>query len=93
MGDGVNIASRLEGVAAPGGISYPRMPLARSKRGSPFPSADLGSAQLKNIADRSASIPGGVPPERRRRDVELTTSLPLPQPGKPSRSPSCHSPT
>ena len=38
MGDGVNIAARLEGVAAPGPFVFQRMPIARSNRGSTFPS-------------------------------------------------------
>src|SRR6478609_7364312 len=39
MGDGVNIAARLESVAAPGAICLSGMPIARSSRGSTCPSA------------------------------------------------------
>ena len=34
MGDGVNIAARLEGIAQPGAICCPRTPFVRSERGS-----------------------------------------------------------
>jgi class 3 adenylate cyclase len=34
MGDGVNIAARLQGVAKPGGSAFPRMPIDRSRGGS-----------------------------------------------------------
>ena len=34
MGDGVNIAARLEGVAKPGAICSPRTPIARRATGS-----------------------------------------------------------
>jgi class 3 adenylate cyclase len=34
MGDGVNIAARLEGIAAPAAICLSRTPIVRSKGGS-----------------------------------------------------------
>jgi TolB-like protein/class 3 adenylate cyclase len=50
MGDGVNIAARLEGVAEPGGVclSSAAYEQVRDKLGQKF--ADLGERNLKNIA-------------------------------------------
>src|SRR5271167_2498267 len=50
MGDGVNIAARLEGICDPGGIclSEDAWRLARDRVGESF--ADLGEQKLKNIA-------------------------------------------
>jgi adenylate cyclase len=39
MGDGVNIAARLEGIAQPGAMCCPRTPFVRSERGSIWRSA------------------------------------------------------
>ena len=52
MGDGVNIADRLEGIAAPGAICLlPRTPTASSRGGWNSLSPILGPTQLKNIAE------------------------------------------
>jgi adenylate cyclase len=50
LGDGVNIATRLEGIAPPGGIcvSSPAYDQVRGKIDAPL--VDLGTKQLKNIA-------------------------------------------
>ena len=49
MGDGVNIAARLEGVAPPGGLAVSAA-VAESARGKlPFALEDAGEAVLKNI--------------------------------------------
>ena len=42
MGDGVNVAARLEGICEPGGISCPRTPTGKSSRVSNFGSMILG---------------------------------------------------
>jgi adenylate cyclase len=47
LGDGVNIAARLEGVAAPGGIAVSAA-VAEAARGR-VPLDDLGEQELKNI--------------------------------------------
>ena len=36
MGDGVNIASRLEGICEPGGVCLSETPIDKSSRGSNF---------------------------------------------------------
>lgn len=57
FGDGVNIAARLESVAAPGGIciSSAVYDQVQGKIGDRF--ADLGEQNLKNIARRFESTP------------------------------------
>jgi hypothetical protein len=52
MGDGVNIAARLEGIAEPGGIclSEDAYRQVRGKISQEF--SDLGEQQLKNIAQQ-----------------------------------------
>ncbi|QKC85308.1 adenylate/guanylate cyclase domain-containing protein [Mesorhizobium sp. NZP2077] len=51
MGDGVNIASRLEGVAAPGTICLSEDAYRQVKARLDLLVSDLGSTQLKNIAE------------------------------------------
>ena len=51
MGDGVNIASRLEGVAAPGTICLSEDAYRQVKARLDLSVSDLGNTQLKNIAD------------------------------------------
>jgi adenylate cyclase len=51
MGDGVNIASRLEGVAAPGAICLSEDAYRQVKARLDLSVSDLGSKQLKNIAE------------------------------------------
>jgi adenylate cyclase len=51
MGDGVNIASRLEGVAAPGTICLSEDAYRQVKARLDLAVSDLGNTQLKNIAE------------------------------------------
>ena len=51
MGDGVNIASRLEGVAAPGAICLSEDAYRQVKARLDLSVSDLGNTQLKNIAE------------------------------------------
>jgi TolB-like protein/class 3 adenylate cyclase len=51
MGDGVNIAARLEGVAKPGGIALSEDAYRQVKARLDLTVNDLGSTQLKNIAE------------------------------------------
>jgi adenylate cyclase len=63
MGDGVNIAARLEGIAEPGGICLSE-DAYRQVRGRLDPAvADLGQIQLRNIAEpiRVYALRVGVP--------------------------------
>jgi adenylate cyclase len=49
-GDGVNIAARLEALAAPGGICISHAVLTQTRGKLDFPVGDLGDQMLKNIA-------------------------------------------
>src|SRR5215831_1840445 len=51
MGDGVNIAARLEGVAAPGAICLSEDAYRQVKARLDLAVSDLGQTQLKNIAE------------------------------------------
>ena len=51
MGDGVNIAARLEGVAKPGAICLSEDAYRQVKSRLDLPVSDLGATQLKNIAE------------------------------------------
>jgi adenylate cyclase len=51
MGDGVNIASRLEGIAKPGGICLSEDAYRQVKSRLPLAVTDLGETKLKNIAE------------------------------------------
>ncbi len=63
MGDGVNIAARLEGVCEPGGICLSEQACWQVKGRLNLAAADLGPTQLKNIAEpiRVYSLEVGVP--------------------------------
>jgi TolB-like protein/class 3 adenylate cyclase/tetratricopeptide (TPR) repeat protein len=63
MGDGVNIAARLEGIAAPGSICLSEDAYRQVKGRLDFKVTDLGAIQLKNIAEpvRVYSLEVGIP--------------------------------
>jgi adenylate cyclase len=63
MGDGVNIAARLEGVAKPGAISLSEQAYWQVKGRLDVKVIDLGAVPLKNIAEpiRVYSLEVGVP--------------------------------
>jgi adenylate cyclase len=63
MGDGVNIAARLEGVAAPGAICLSEDAYRQVKGRLDLAVTDLGPTRLKNIAEpiRAYSLQVGVP--------------------------------
>ena len=67
MGDGVNIAARLEGIAAPGAICLSEDAYRQVKGRLDLAVTDLGQTQLKNIADpiRVYSLQVGVPRQAR----------------------------
>ena len=51
MGDGINIASRLEGIAKPGAICLSEDAYRQVKQRLDLKVSDLGATQLKNIAE------------------------------------------
>src|SRR5471032_33049 len=63
MGDGVNIAARLEGVAKPGAICLSEDAYRQVKMRLDLAVTDLGATELKNITDpiRVYSLQVGVP--------------------------------
>jgi adenylate cyclase len=82
MGDGVNIAARLEGIAAPGAICLSEDAYRQVKGRLDLAVTDLGPTQLKNIAEpvRAYSLevgklaqakpaPGTKPPEPKKRSA------------------------
>ena len=81
LGDGVNIAARLEGIAEPGGIciSEDAFRQVRGKVETEF--ADLGEQSLKNIT-RPLRVYGVRPASAAEPRVAPAASLPLPD--KPS---------
>jgi TolB-like protein/class 3 adenylate cyclase len=76
MGDGVNIAARLEGICAAGAISMSEDFYRQLKGRIDAPVSDLGQKQLKNIADpiRVYSLDVGQPAQAK--------SAPIPAPEK-----------
>src|SRR6202022_3477669 len=81
LGDGVNIAARLEGIAEPGGIciSEDAFRQVRGKIEAEF--ADIGEQSLKNIA-RPLRVYRIGPSPAPEQPTSLPTALPLPD--KPS---------
>ena len=67
MGDGVNIAARLEGIAKPGGICISDDAFRQVKGRLDLKVSDLGPVPLKNIAEpmRAYSLEFGAPREAR----------------------------
>src|SRR5450631_1544427 len=65
MGDGVNIAARLEGIATPGAICLSEDAYRQVRGRLDFKVTDLGATHLKNIAEpiRAYSLQVGVPTE------------------------------
>src|ERR1700684_519361 len=64
MGDGVNIAARLEGIAAPGAICLSEDAYRQVKGRVGLAGTDLGATRLKNIVEpiRVFSLQLGLPP-------------------------------
>jgi TolB-like protein len=72
MGDGVNIAARIEGVANPGGICVSEDAYRQVKGRLDLAVIDLGLTQLKNIVEpiRVYSLQVGEPPQAPARAPE-----------------------
>ena len=88
MGDGVNIAARLEGIAKPGAICLSEDAYRQVKGRLDLAVVDLGPQQLKNIAEpiRVYSLEVG------RRAKAARPSRPKNPPRRASRWWSCRSP-
>ena len=66
MGDGVNIAARLEGIAMPGAICLSEDAYRQVRARLDLAVTDLGPTQLKNIASRSGftRCKSGIPAQK-----------------------------
>jgi len=91
MGDGINIAARLEGIAKPGAICLSEDAYRQVKARLNLAVSDLGETQLKNIAEpiRVYSLEVGAATQAKSATqserVELEkTVVPLALPDKPS---------
>jgi adenylate cyclase len=91
MGDGVNIAARLEGIAKPGAICLSEDAYRQVKARLDLTVIDLGATQLKNIVDpiRVYSLQVGVAAEAKPAAQSAPgafgkSSAPLTLPDKPS---------
>jgi TolB-like protein len=82
MGDGVNIAARLEGIAKPGAIALSEDAYRQVRGRLDFAVNDMGLQELKNIAEplRVYSLEVGVPAEARPTPLD-----PPPQKSGPPR--------
>ncbi|MGA8586213.1 MAG: adenylate/guanylate cyclase domain-containing protein, partial [Roseiarcus sp.] len=80
MGDGVNIAARLEGIAAPGAICLSEQAYWQVKGRLDLAVTDLGPTDLKNIAEpiRVYSLQVGVPAQAKPAEP-VTPPAPTPQ--------------
>ena len=81
MGDGVNIAARLEGIAQPGAICLSEDAYRQVRARLDLAVSDIGEVQLKNIAQpiRAYSLEVGVP-------AEAKSAAPT-KPAAPERTP------
>ncbi|MBV8107582.1 MAG: adenylate/guanylate cyclase domain-containing protein [Hyphomicrobiales bacterium] len=84
MGDGVNVAARIEGVAKPGGIVLSEDAYRQVKGRLDLAVTDLGPTQLKNIAEpvRVYSLEVGQPAEA--KPATPATATMKPQSGAPA---------
>ena len=91
MGDGVNIAARLEGIAKPGAICLSEDAYRQVKGRLDLAVHDLGLTQLKNIAEpiRVYSLDVGEPTQARPAPPPAPEKSPR---RRACRSLSCHSP-
>jgi TolB-like protein/Flp pilus assembly protein TadD len=90
MGDGVNIAARLEGIAKPGAICLSEDAYRQVRARLDLAVSDLGPTQLKNIPEsvRVYALHAGRPTEAKRTTqadpAAPENPLALPTPTKPS---------
>ncbi len=85
MGDGVNIAARLEGIAAPGAICLSEDAFRQVRARLDLAVSDLGQTQLKNIAEtiRVYALQVGGAAQPKPAPAEKLAA-PLAAPDKPS---------
>jgi adenylate cyclase len=81
LGDAVNIAARLEGIADPGGICISEAAYGYVRKAIPLAFTDLGPQTLKNIGE-PIRVYAQKAPQLTTAGIEA--SKPLPLPDKPS---------
>jgi adenylate cyclase len=86
LGDGVNVAARLEGIAEPGGICLSRAARDQVRDRLSLTFEDMGDQQVKNIARpvRAYRVVFGERPSPARPAAQSTSQPSLPLPDKPS---------
>jgi TolB-like protein/class 3 adenylate cyclase len=86
LGDGVNVAARLEGIAEPGGICLTRAARDQVRDRLSLTFEDMGDQQVKNIARpvRAYRVVFGERPSPARPAAQSTSQPSLPLPDKPS---------
>jgi adenylate cyclase len=77
MGDGVNIAARLEGIAKPGAICLSEDAYRQVKSRLDLAVRDLGPTQLKNIAEPIRTYLVEVDKPRQAKPATLSEAAPL----------------
>jgi len=79
LGDGVNIAARLESIADPGGITLSRSVYEQVRKHLDLGYVDMGEQQLKNIADEvqvyKVVMAGTEPQANQSHDVNTPPKL------------------
>jgi TolB-like protein/class 3 adenylate cyclase len=81
LGEGVNVAARLEGLAEPGGIAISGAAHGYVRKALPLTYTDLGEQHVKNIDEPVRAYSVGLAVATAPRPSE---SKPLPLPDKPS---------
>jgi len=79
LGDGVNIAARLEGLAEPGGIAISGAAHGHVRKALPLAYTDLGQQHVKNIDESVRALDSATAPPSTSQPKQ-----PLPWPDKPS---------
>ncbi len=83
QGDGVNVASRLEGIAEPGGICISGNVYEEVRDRTDFKFEDMGEQEVKNI-DRPVRVWRWIADAGLAASISAKTDEPLPLPDKPS---------
>ena len=91
MGDGVNIAARLEGIAKPGAIACLRTPTGRSRGGSMSWSATSAQRNSRTSPSRSGSIRSRSAPPRKQAAPSAVVVAARSRRRRACRSSSCRS--
>ena len=81
LGDGVNIAARLEGIADPGGICISEATYGYVRKVVPLMFSDLGPQKVKNIEEPIGAYALSEPSPH---PVQIDPTKSLPLPSKPS---------